>query len=49
LLPDMLVGLGALDDIAIAALAVRAVRADLIKYCEFKGYDLQQYFPSAGN
>lgn len=46
LLPDVLVGFGALDDIAIAALAVRAVRADLIKYCEFKGYDVQQYFPS---
>jgi uncharacterized membrane protein YkvA (DUF1232 family) len=48
LLPDVLIGFGALDDIAIAALAVRAVRADLIKYCEFKGYDVQQYFPSSG-
>jgi len=47
LLPDMLVGLGVLDDIAVAALAVRAVRADLMKYCEFKGYNVQEYFPSS--
>lgn len=47
LLPDVLVGLGMLDDIAVAALAVRALRKDLIKYCEFKGYSKGDYFSLA--
>jgi uncharacterized membrane protein YkvA (DUF1232 family) len=43
-LPDMVVGLGLLDDIAVAALAARVLRKDLMLYCEFKGYAVDDYF-----
>jgi uncharacterized membrane protein YkvA (DUF1232 family) len=46
-LPDMLVGLGVLDDIAVAALAARVLRKDLMAYCKFKGYAVEDYFPAA--
>jgi uncharacterized membrane protein YkvA (DUF1232 family) len=45
--PDVIVGLGMLDDIAVAALAVRFLRKDLKAYCEFKGYRVEDYFPSS--
>jgi uncharacterized membrane protein YkvA (DUF1232 family) len=45
-LPDMLMGLGLLDDIAVAALAARVLRKDLVTYCEFKGYAVDNYFPA---
>ncbi|HET6339981.1 MAG TPA: DUF1232 domain-containing protein [Polyangiales bacterium] len=43
-LPDMVVGLGLLDDIVVAALAARVLRKDLMMYCEFKGYAVDDYF-----
>ena len=46
LLPDALLGLGVFDDIAVAALAARVLRSDLVAYCEFKGYPIDEYFPS---
>ena len=44
-LPEALLGIGLLDDIAVAALAARVLRRDLKAYCEFKGYDISEYFP----
>lgn len=44
-LPEMLLGIGMLDDIAVAALAARVLRRDLKSYCEHKGYDVSEYFP----
>lgn len=44
-IPDWIVGIGLLDDIAIAALAARMLRKDLIAYCTFKGYAVADYFP----
>lgn len=44
-LPDVLAGLGILDDIAVAAIAARVLRKDLIEYCQFKGYAVEEYFP----
>jgi uncharacterized membrane protein YkvA (DUF1232 family) len=43
-LPDALLGIGALDDIAVAAIAARVLRKDLKAYCEFKGYAVGEYF-----
>lgn len=46
-LPDVLAGLGALDDIAVAALVSRVLRDELRAYCEHKGYETAEYFASA--
>jgi uncharacterized membrane protein YkvA (DUF1232 family) len=43
-LPDVLVGLGFVDDIAVVAFAAKMVRKDLEAYCEFKGYSRSEYF-----
>lgn len=43
-IPDVLPVLGAFDDAALMALAARVLRQDLVRYCEFKGYELQHYF-----
>ena len=43
-LPDWITGLGALDDIAVAALTTRMLRGEIRAYCEHKGYDPNQYF-----
>lgn len=45
-IPDVLVGIGLLDDLAVVAIATRVVRDDLKKYCEFKGYNVDDYFPA---
>ena len=45
-LPDVLMGLGLLDDIAVAAVAARVLRKDLEEYCRFKGYSVADYFSS---
>lgn len=45
-LPDFLVGVGLLDDLALTAFAAKAVRADLEAYCKFKGYSVSEYFAS---
>jgi uncharacterized membrane protein YkvA (DUF1232 family) len=42
--PDALPFLGAVDDAALLALAVRLLRHDLRAYCRFKGYPEGQYF-----
>lgn len=43
-LPEALLGIGMLDDIAVAALAARVLRKDLKEYCSFKGYPTTDYF-----
>lgn len=45
-LPDALIGLGQLDDIAVLAIALRVMRKDLREYCEHKGYSVEDYFPA---
>lgn len=42
--PDILPGVGALDDILVISLAMRWMRKDLEAYIAFKGYDSAQYF-----
>lgn len=42
--PDAIPFIGALDDVALLALAVRLLRQDLRAYCRFKGYPESQYF-----
>lgn len=44
IVPDAIPFLGALDDVALLALAVRLLRHDLRAYCRFKGYPEGQYF-----
>jgi uncharacterized membrane protein YkvA (DUF1232 family) len=44
IIPDVLPLVGAFDDVALIALAVRMLRRDLVKYCRFKGYPEEQYF-----
>jgi uncharacterized membrane protein YkvA (DUF1232 family) len=43
-LPEALLGIGFLDDIAVVALAAKVLQRDLKAYCEFKGYDAEDYF-----
>lgn len=43
-IPDTIPLIGQLDDLAVVALAVRIIRSDLIKYCEHKGHDPNDYF-----
>jgi len=43
-LPDVIPAVGAIDDIAVIALAMRIIRRDLEAYCRFKGYDPAEYF-----
>jgi uncharacterized membrane protein YkvA (DUF1232 family) len=43
-IPDFIPGAGALDDALVLGLAIRIVQRDLIKYCEYKGYDPADYF-----
>jgi uncharacterized membrane protein YkvA (DUF1232 family) len=43
LIPDFIPFAGYVDDIAVVALAVAAVEADLKKYCAHKGYSLGDY------
>ena len=42
--PDVVPGLGILDDFIVASLATRLIRKELREYCEFKGYDPATYF-----
>lgn len=42
--PDVIPGLGGLDDLAVITFAVRLVQTDLRKYCKFKGYPVAEYF-----
>src|SRR5690606_30836376 len=42
--PDFGPWLGAMDDMAVMAVAIRWVEKDLRAYCRFKGYSEQEYF-----
>ncbi len=42
--PNVIPFVGTLDDLAVVAVAVRILRRELIKYCEFKGYPVEEYF-----
>jgi uncharacterized membrane protein YkvA (DUF1232 family) len=44
--PDVIAWLGVIDDIAVTALAARVLREDLMAYCKFKGYAVEDYFPA---
>jgi len=46
-LPDVIAGIGFLDDIAVAALVTRVLKSELEAYCEHKGYDASEYFVTA--
>jgi uncharacterized membrane protein YkvA (DUF1232 family) len=43
-IPDYLLGIGMLDDLAVMAVATRFVKKELRKYAEFKGYPVEEYF-----
>ena len=43
-IPDVIPLVGALDDVALLALAVRLLERDLRAYCRFKGYSEAEYF-----
>jgi uncharacterized membrane protein YkvA (DUF1232 family) len=43
-IPNVLPIVGTLDDLAVVAVAVRLLRSELIRYCEFKGYAREEYF-----
>ena len=45
-IPDALLGLGALDDVVVIAAALRLLRRDLEAYCAYKGYAWVDYFAS---
>jgi uncharacterized membrane protein YkvA (DUF1232 family) len=42
--PDVVPGLGTLDDLLMTGLALRLIRRDLEAYCRSKGYDPAAYF-----
>jgi uncharacterized membrane protein YkvA (DUF1232 family) len=44
LLPDMIPGIGYIDDIVVIRFALMALGSDLRTYCEAKGYDVTKYF-----
>jgi len=44
LIPDMIPGVGYIDDIFVVRFALTAIGSDLRTYCEHKGYDLAKYF-----
>jgi uncharacterized membrane protein YkvA (DUF1232 family) len=44
LVPDVVPGLGTLDDLLVTGLALRLIRRDLEAYCRNKGYDPAIYF-----
>ncbi len=44
LIPDFLFFFGLVDDAALLYAAMRLIKADLIEYCKFKGYDKDYFF-----
>jgi len=44
LIPDMIPGIGYIDDLLVVRFALTAIGTDLRAYCEFKGYDVSKYF-----
>lgn len=47
LVPNFIPIVGVLDDMAVIALATRWIHKDLIAYCKFKGYDVNEYFDTS--
>jgi uncharacterized membrane protein YkvA (DUF1232 family) len=43
-IPDMIPGIGFIDDAFVVKFALTAIQSDLRAYCEAKGYDLSKYF-----
>jgi uncharacterized membrane protein YkvA (DUF1232 family) len=43
-IPDVIPIVGRLDDTLVMQIASRLLRKDLMRYCEFKGYDPKDYF-----
>ena len=44
LIPDLIPGIGFIDDAFVVKFALTAIQSDLRAYCEAKGYDLSKYF-----
>jgi uncharacterized membrane protein YkvA (DUF1232 family) len=44
IVPDMIPGIGYIDDLLVVRFALSAIGSDLRTYCEFKGYDVAKYF-----
>lgn len=49
IVPDVFPALGSIDDAIVLSLAISLARDELIRYCEFKGYDSTKYFPEAAS
>jgi uncharacterized membrane protein YkvA (DUF1232 family) len=47
LVPNVLPLVGVMDDLAVIAIATRWIHEDLVAYCRFKGYDVNEYFERA--
>lgn len=43
-IPDVIPFVGQMDDLAVVGLVTRFLNRDLRRYCEFKGYDVDEYF-----
>ena len=43
-LPDMIPGIGYIDDLLVVRFALTAISTDLRTFCESKGYDASKYF-----
>lgn len=43
-IPDMIPGIGYIDDLLVVRFALTAISTDLRTYCESKGYDVSKYF-----
>jgi uncharacterized membrane protein YkvA (DUF1232 family) len=44
LVPDIIPGIGYIDDLVVARFALSAIGSDLRAFCEHKGYELSKYF-----
>jgi uncharacterized membrane protein YkvA (DUF1232 family) len=44
LIPDVIPGIGYVDDLLVVRFALTAIGSDLKTFCEWKGYDLTKYF-----
>jgi uncharacterized membrane protein YkvA (DUF1232 family) len=44
LIPDVIPGIGYIDDIVVVRFALTAIGSDLRTFCEWKGYDIKKYF-----
>lgn len=44
LVPDFIPLIGYIDDAMVIAFALKGMRGELRKYCQFKGYDPEEYF-----